>query len=192
MKSIADKWDKIYSKQHCKDITASSVVIDNAHLLPRAGKALDLACGMGANAIFLAEHKLQVDAWDVSFDAMKQLDEYSREKNLTISTSIRDVERMPPEVDSYDVLTVSQFLHKPTFRALRDSLHIDGLLFYQTFTLEKTSQVGPTNPDYLLAKNELLGLCEGMEILVYREEGAQGDIQQGWRNKAMIVAKQKN
>jgi len=189
MSAIKDKWNKIYSQKNYDDITPSTVVIENAHLLPATGKALDLACGLGANAILLAKHKLQVEAWDVSSVALKRLNEYSLENNLAISPSMRDVEKIPPEKNTYDVLIVSQFLHRPTFRALRESLRINGLLFYQTFTLEKVSNVGPTNANYLLDKNELLNLCDGMEILVYREEGVQGDVQQGWRNQAMIVAK---
>ena len=60
------------------------------------------------------------------------------------------------------------------------------------FTVDKVTQDGPTNPGFLLVKNELLELCRGMEILVYREEGLQGDVSKGWRNQAMIVAKQVN
>ena len=52
--------------------------------------------------------------------------------------------------------------------------------------------VGPTNSKFLLEKNELIHLCTGMEVLVYREEGKQGDTQQGWRNQAMIIAKRIN
>ena len=192
MSSSADKWNKIYSQQSCEDITPSNVVIENAHLLPSVGRALDLASGLGANAIYLAKQKLLVDAWDASSTALEKLDEYSQLNNLSINTSVRDVEKMPPEVDSFDVVTVSQFLHRPTFHNLTESLHVGGLLFYQTFTLEKAYQSSPTNPNFLLAKNELLKLCDGMEILVYREEGVQGDIQKGWRNQAMIVAKRKN
>ncbi len=192
MGSIADKWNNIYSKQHCADNTPSTVVIENSHLLPCSGKALDLACGMGANAIFLAKLNLQVDAWDVSSMALKKIEEHCQANNLSINTSRRDVEMMPPETDSYDVVTASQFLHRPTFHTLCNSLRVGGLLFYQTFTLEKVHLVGPSNPDFLLAKNELLNLCAGMEILAYREEGVQGDIQRGWRNQAMVVAKRKN
>ena len=190
MSFVADKWNKIYSQQNIEDITASTVVTENIHLLPDSGKALDLACGMGANAILLARHNLHVDAWDVSSTALKKIDAFSQANNLDIITSVRDVETEPPEVSRYDILAVSQFLHRPSFEALRRSLRVDGLLFYQTFTLDKVSQVGPTNPDYLLTKNELLNLCRGMDILVYREEGVQGNCQQGWRNQAMIVAKQ--
>ena len=50
-------------------------------------------------------------------------------------------------------------------------------------------EAGPSNPKFLLDKNELLHLCKDLEILVYREEGTTGCITQGWRNAALIVAK---
>ena len=156
MGSIADKWNNIYSQQNCADITPSKVLVENAHILPNGGKALDFACGMGANAIYLARLKLQVDAWDVSSVALKKLDDYSQLNDLSINTCVRDVEKIPPESNCFDVVTVSQFLHRPTFHRLCESLRIDGLLFYQTYTLDKAFQVGPTNPDFLLNKNELL------------------------------------
>jgi tellurite methyltransferase len=192
MSSIADKWNNIYTQQNCEQVTASTVLVENSHLLPSTGKALDLACGLGGNAILLAKHKLLVHAWDVSATALNKIGEYAQSNKLDITTKMRDVEQQPPEKDCFDVVTVSQFLHRATFHNLCECLHMGGILFYQTYTLEKTTQVGPNNPNYLLAKNELLNLCDGMEVLVYREEGVQGNVQQGWRNQAMIVAKRVN
>lgn len=185
----ADKWNKIYSQQDCKQAKASRVVVENAYLLPASGRALDLACGIGGNAILLAQNNLTVNAWDISSTALDKLSKYSQENNLNIVTREVDVEQQPPEKNSYDVVVVSQFLHRPTFKALCESLYIGGILFYQTFSADKVDDTGPTNPDFLLAKNELLNFCKGMQVLVYREEGAQGDKQKGWRNQAMIVAK---
>jgi len=189
MSSMAEKWNNIYSKQSCDDAVASSVLSDNVHLLPENGKALDLACGLGGNAILLAENELHVEAWDVSNVALEKLSDYSKVNHLSISTQVRDVENTPPEEKCFDVITVTQFLHRPSFSSLIKSLKSGGLLFYQTFCVEKVDDIGPSNPKYLLAKNELLTLCEGMEVLVYREEGQQGNTQQGWRNQAMIIAK---
>jgi len=189
MNVVADKWNNIYSQQGCESVAASRVLIENSHLLPKVGVALDLACGLGGNAILLAKHDVEVHAWDVSTTALHKLDEYSRLNNLNITINLRDVEKMPPTLSSFDIVTVANFLHRPTFHSLCECLRIGGLLFYQTFTLEKASQIGPSNPEYLLNKNELLNLCNGMEVLVYREEGLEGDIKQGLRNQAMIVAK---
>ena len=185
----ANKWNSIFSQQECTLAKASHVVVENSHLLPTSGRALDLACGIGGNAILLARKNLIVDAWDISSTALKKLNTYSQENNLNINTCERDVEQQPPEKNSFDVVVVSQFLHRPTFKALCECLNIGGILFYQTFSAEKVDDTGPTNSDYLLAKNELLYLCKGMQVLVYRDEGVQGDIQNGWRNQAMIVAK---
>ena len=63
-------------------------------------------------------------------------------------------------------------------------------LCFKILLQDKTNpEMGPSNPNFLLDKNELLHLCKELEILVYREEGTTGCIDQGWRNKAMIVAK---
>jgi tellurite methyltransferase len=65
------------------------------------------------------------------------------------------------------------------------------LVFYQTFTREKSADCGPSNPAYLLEENELLRLFSGLRILAYREEGNVGDVAQGFRNEAMIVAQKR-
>ena len=189
MSSQAKKWDAIYADQQCDLLSAAEVVEQNLHLLPSSGVALDLACGLGANSIQLAKHGLDVHAWDVSSVALDKLSLYSQQHDFNIIASERDVENNPPNEDSYDVVVVSNFLYRPILKNICNSLKHGGLLFYQTFTVEKAAPIGPTNPDYLLNKNELLKVCSEFEILVYREEGRQGDVAQGWRSQAMIVAK---
>ena len=189
IKNFTNKWDKIYEKKQCSDTIVCPALANNTHLLPNKGKALDLASGLGGNAILLARLGLDVEAWDISNTALKKLYDHAKSEKLNIKTVHRDSEQYPPEKNTFDVIAVSYFLHRPTFQDLLCALKKEGLLFYQTFIKEKTSEVGPTNPKYLLETNELLNLCQGMEILVYREEGKQGDIQKGLRNQALIVAK---
>jgi len=189
MQTMADKWDAAYADQECDATSAADVIQQNIHLLPRTGTALDLACGLGGNAIQMAQHGLSVQAWDVSPVALDKITHYAQKYGLDIVTTLRDVESNPPSADNYDVVVVSYFLYRPILLGIRNSLKKGGLLLYQTFTAAKVSQTGPSNLDYLLNRNELLSVCDGMDILVYREEGLQGDVQQGWRNQAMIVAK---
>ena len=189
MSSQANKWDAIYADQQCDLLSAAEVVEQNIHLLPASGVALDMACGLGANAIRLAMHGLNVHAWDVSSVALEKINQYSQQHGLGIVTKNKDVENNPPNENSYNVVVVSNFLYRPILNSICNSLKQDGLLFYQTFTTQKVESIGPTNPDYLLNRNELLAACSDMEILVYREEGLQGNVARGWRNQAMIVAK---
>ncbi|MFU8833506.1 MAG: SAM-dependent methyltransferase, partial [Wenzhouxiangella sp.] len=64
-----------------------------------------------------------------------------------------------------------------------------GLLFYETFTREKVDDAGPSNPDFLLAPNELLHLFSPLRLLAYREEGVVGDAGRGLRNVAYLVGR---
>jgi hypothetical protein len=62
------------------------------------------------------------------------------------------------------------------------------VLFYQTYCQQKVSDSGPSNPDYLLADNELLRLFPDLQLRVYREESVLGQHDIGIRNQALMVA----
>ena len=184
-----DKWDRRY-RDAADDIpTACSLLQHYAHLLPAGGKALDLACGRGGNALLLAIHGLDAHAWDHSQVAISQLNQLAHTRQLVVHTTRRDVIAHPPETDSFDVIVVSRFLHRALCPALAAALRPDGLLFYQTFSRERpASCMGPENPDFLLAEGELLRLFPALQIRLYREEGLPGDTQQGLRGEAWLIA----
>ncbi len=185
--SLQTKWDAIYSQRE-GEATAATVLIENQHLLPSSGNALDLACGMGGNAKLLAKSGLDVVAWDLSSVAIARLQLEAKNQKLAIDAQVQDVIDNPPEAQSLDVLVVSFFLDRELCATLIDALKPGGVLFYQTHCRDKVSQTGPSNPDYLLADNELLSLFSGLKLRVYREESVLGDHQQGFRNQAFLVA----
>lgn len=191
MQDPQTKWDAIYASAENQDSKACEVLVQNLHLLPDSGNALDYAAGLGANALQLAKLGLTTQAWDISSVAMDKLQHTVAELDLTITTVVRDVEKNPPEQQQFDVIVVANFLHRATFNNLIAALNPNGLLFYQTFIQEKVTPTGPNNLDFLLARNELLNLCIDMDVLVYREEGKQGDASRGWRNQAMIIARKR-
>jgi 2-polyprenyl-3-methyl-5-hydroxy-6-metoxy-1,4-benzoquinol methylase len=184
---MEDRWDRKYAGAQDSG-TAATVLSDNLHLLPRSGKALDIACGLGANAMLLASRGLETHAWDASSVAIELLQSFAFERNLQVIVSVKDVNAEPPaSTDGWNVVVVSHFLERSLCRAISDSLGPGGLLFYQTFTLERVSPGGPGNPEYLLRENELLDLFPDLVVRYYREEGVQGDTQQGHRNKAYLI-----
>ena len=186
-----DKWDAIYAGRSVADVRPAEVLLWYAHLLPTTGTALDLACGLGGNSIFLAHHGLQVCSWDISAQAVNTLRVAAAQQQLAITAEERDVISAPPSAEQVDVLVVSYFLAREICPALSAALKPGGILFYQTFCQDKVTPSGPKNPQYLLAENELLQLFSGLTVRAYREEGGLGDRQQGWRNQALLVA-QKN
>lgn len=190
-----NKWNKIYATQNLLqrklEESPALVLQQNAFLLPNTGSALDLACGIGSNAIFLAKSGLNTSAWDISAIAIESLQSYSQENNLGITAEARDVEQQPPAVNSYDVICVSYFLERSLAIDIINALKPNGLLFYQTFIEEKVTDAGPSNPEYRLQENELLTLFSPLHILSYQEHGKVGDIKKGFRDAAMLVAQKR-
>jgi SAM-dependent methyltransferase len=185
------KWDRIYRAAPPEAVPEPArVLAENLHLLPREGRALDLASGLGGNALALARRGLETYAHDISGEALVRLDALAARLGLAIATQVRDAGSRPPEAASFDVIVVSRFLDRSLAGALAAALRPDGLLFYQTYTAEKATAGGPSNPAFLLRPNELLELFRGLRIVAYREEGRIGDTGQGFRDEALLVAQQ--
>ena len=187
----SDKWNEKYqAKEQTSGVANLSpvyVLHKFQHLLPVQGLALDLASGLGANALFLAQHNLQAHAWDISSVAIKKLNAIAKSLDLNLNTEVRDIVARPPEENSFDVIVVSHFLDRQIMPDIIAALRQNGLLFYQTFTKARTQESGPSSNKYRLGKNELLSLCEDLDVIVYREEGLIGNTESGFRNEALFV-----
>lgn len=183
---MRDKWNSRY-KTSDSVASGARVLQENRHLLPASGTALDVACGLGGNALLMARHGLSVDACDVSDVAISALQSQANSEGLSIHASVTDIELNPPAADHYDVIVVSYFLSRSLFPALIAALKPGGLMFYQTFSQSKVSDRGPQNPSYRLADQELLSLMAACHVLVYREERCIGDTQEGFRDEVMYV-----
>ena len=180
-----DKWDRRYDEA-LQPPSAFEVLVENAHLLPARGTALDLACGLGAGALYLAEHGLETWAWDLSPVAIRSL--RNRSMALPLHPEVRDVVAQPPEPGRFDVICVGHFLERDLCDRIAAALKPGGLLFYQTFSRETVDSSGPRNPDYRLDTNELLQLFAGLTVRFCRDEGRVGDHSRGFRNRAQLVA----
>jgi len=185
---IKEKWDQKYLEATEQQGTAVEVLQENLHLLPRQGRALELACGLGANAMLLSAHGLDTYAWDLSPVAIDRLNELADGRGLQVHGEARDILEHPPEPDSFDVIVVSYFLDRALIPHIKNALRPDGLLFYQTFTRTRVSDAGPQNDDFRLMDNEFLELFSGLHIVVFREEGRIGELDRGLRDEAYIVA----
>lgn len=184
----ATKWDSRYRDADPAQATPLDLLQRFSHLLPAEGDALDLACGLGANARFLAERGLAVAAWDISPVAIEKLAAFSGENGLTIDARVVDLCATPLPVEQFDVIVVGHFLERHLFPAIAAALRPGGLLFYQTFTRERVGGGGPSNPEFLLAANELRDAFAGLRLVHYLEEGLYGDTARGSRGIAQLIA----
>ncbi len=155
----------------------ASWLVQHAGLLPREGRALDVACGRGRHALWLAERGLTTLAVDRNADAIRDVNDAARERGLRLRAEVRDLESgVNPFQDeaAFDVIVVVHYLHRPLFPALLDALAPGGLLVYETFTRAQAARGKPTNPDFLLKPGELIELVRPLDVLASREGDFEG------------------
>jgi tellurite methyltransferase len=191
MDVVISKWNHLYGQSSHACYIAAQVLTENDFLLPSTGMALDLASGLGANSIFLAEHGLAVTAFDISSVAIDNLSTYAAQQGLNINACQQKITTESFSESSFDVIVVSRFLDRTLSDAIIGALKPDGLLFYQTFTREKINRKPPNNPDYLLTENELLALFSSLKVVFYREYALIGEQLRGLRNKAQFVGQKR-
>jgi len=185
---VREKWNRLYSDGPARTPEPARVLGENLHLLPRSGRALDLACGLGGNALLLARAGWQVSAWDISDVALAQLRVASAREGLVVECVCVDLAAEPFPGTAFDVIVVNRYLQRDLAPKIVAALNPGGLVFYQTFVRSKLAPAGPSNPAYLLADNELLQLFTPLRVRHYREDGLAGDLTKGDRDEAFLVA----
>jgi 2-polyprenyl-3-methyl-5-hydroxy-6-metoxy-1,4-benzoquinol methylase len=184
--SVKEKWNQIY-KGNSREAVVTAVLADHAFLLPASGVALDLACGLGANACFLAENGLATTAWDISETAIAKLRQTTLSKALPVKAEAHEITQNSFKENSFDIIIISRFLDRSLSDGIISALKPDGLLFYQTYNREKIDTSGPNNPDFLLANNELLEMFAPLKLIFYQENGKIGNLSGGLRNETQFI-----
>ncbi len=187
---LRDKWNAQYSTNNLRS-SPTEILSENLYLLPNDGLALDLACGLGANSLLLAKQGMTVQAWDISDVACQKLQDQADTEALAIKTFTQEIDVSCFTPARFDVIVVSRFLDRSVCNAIMESLKPEGLLFYQTYTLQKINQQGPRTPRFLLAEHELLTLFSSLKTIFYRENGCLGNKTQGLRNEAQLIGQKR-
>lgn len=180
-----EKWNRRFADATEPNL-AAEVLSANLHLLPKAGQALDLACGLGGNALLLAAQGLAVDALDASDVALEKLAAFANASKVQVNPLRQNLETTALPEKQYDVIVCSHYLHRPLCKEMMARLATAGLLFYQTFTVNTAAGQGPSTQAYLLQVNELVELFSPLQLIYYREEGTLGQ-RHASRNTAQLI-----
>ena len=149
---------------HLMQDAPSPWVVRHAARIP-AGEVLDLACGGGRHARWLAAHGWTVLAVDRDPVALQ------RAAGPEIVTCEADLEAgadWPFAAGRFAGIVVTNYLHRPLFPALLASLAPGGVLIYETFAIGNAQFGKPSNPDFLLASGELLKLLQADSAALLR------------------------
>ncbi|MXY54316.1 MAG: class I SAM-dependent methyltransferase [Gammaproteobacteria bacterium] len=165
-----ERWNGRYAAgEYGERSWPSDFLTESMERLPR-GRALDLACGLGRNARFLAENGWQVDAVDVSDVALRKAEALA--PNADIRWIASDLEQAFTPSADYDLVLNIRYVNLPLLTGIRSALRPGGaLLVEQHLTLPDLPDdvVGPKNPRFRVAPGALQTLAEGLRVEIDEE-----------------------
>jgi len=129
------------------------------------GQALDIACGKGRNTHFMAEHGFSVDAVDYSDYALSFL-----ENRPDIHPIEADLDHYTIAPESYDLIVNCYYLERRLFPQIINGLKKGGVLIFETYIEADGEEYHqPSNPDFMLKRNELLKAFMDLDVIYYEE-----------------------
>jgi SAM-dependent methyltransferase len=131
------------------------------HLVER-GPVLDVACGAGRHARFFAERGFEVFAVDRDEQALPGSIHFVR----------ADLEQGGPwpwPGRRFAAIVVTNYLHRPLFPRLVESLEEGGVLIYETFMVGNERYGRPSNPNFLLRPGELLEASGALTVAGFEQ-----------------------
>lgn len=180
MATISD-WDERYRGEGEVDREPEPLLVATAgELTP--GRALDLACGTGRHALYLARLGWHVTAVDGSRIAIAALRRRAQRLELEIDTRAADLEagELVIEAEAYDLICDFFYLERRLFPAIRAGVKPGGLFVGMLHRFDGTPG------RYLLESGELRELFAGWKIVYYSERPPEGGHR---RATAAIVAR---
>jgi len=172
-KNVPRNWDQHFADPAHVDLEADPLLIEAADLLP-PGRALDLACGPGRHALYLARLGWRLTAVDASAVAIGLL--RAKASGLAIDAQVADLERGEFAITpgAYELICDFYYLQRGLFAELREGVHPGGVFAGAIHLIGNAPGQGPSNPDYVLHPGELRGLFDGWKVLFYSEGAEPG------------------
>jgi SAM-dependent methyltransferase len=121
------------------------------------GRALDLACGRGRNAIWLAQQGWPVTAVDVAPTAIAPLNTH----RITAIAANLEAGEYQIEESAWDLIVISYYLQRDLFESAKAGLKPGGTIIAIVLTAEPGENPGP----YQLRPGELVEYFKDFEIL---------------------------
>ena len=136
--------------------------------IPKDGEILDLACGGGRHARWLAGDGWRVEAVDRDSAALAGLAGVAG-----VMVRVADLEHgaWPYAGRRFAGIVVTNYLHRPLLPLIEEALGEGGVLIYETFMVGNERFGRPSNPEFLLRSQELLEVARaaGLRVLAFEE-----------------------
>jgi SAM-dependent methyltransferase len=194
MPSSQSEWDAKHSLAAGEGAEAPVGILSELWPLLPAGAALDLACGRGRNALFLAKQGCHVTAVDWSAAALDILEEHAKAHRIPVRRIQRievakqaaragidllqaDLESVELPTNRYALILNVRYLQRSLFPQICRALRPGGMLLFETYTKAQLDfSGGPRDPTHLLNGGELRRAFPELEVIFYRELRAEQGI----------------
>ena len=169
-------WDERYGRGDHSSAEPSQL-LRRAVATLAPGRALDVACGVGRHAIFLAGLGWEVTAVDSSRAGIEIMKRRAAESGVKIDARIADLERgeFLLAAESYDLICDFYYLQRDLFPQLRAGLKRGGTFVGAIHLISDNPAEETRNPEFLLAPGELRAEFLGWEITHYHETQVNDD-----------------
>jgi tellurite methyltransferase len=161
------KWDARYAEGAYSGRTHPSEFLRKCVDQWPPGRALDIACGAGRNALFLARAGWSVDAIDISSVALERAQTGAAAEGLKVAWHCQDVLTDPlmPGRD-YQLIMMFRFVAPDLLHTLPALLAPGGMLMVEEHMVWPKPVTGPGSNRFRVAPDALHGLFGEMEVLV--------------------------
>jgi tellurite methyltransferase len=172
------KWNSKY-KERLNDFMEPIPNTRLKNLAPylMGGTALDLACGLGGNSLFLSQLNYHVEAIDLSDVAVNYLQQLATEQKLSIQPSLADLTDMNSlqlKKNSFDLVVITYYLDRALFPLVKSLIKDNGYFFMETIYLSPNTDNQGVSNQYKLQPGELLEVFRDWNILYYEENQEDG------------------
>ncbi|MCC6739099.1 MAG: class I SAM-dependent methyltransferase [Planctomycetia bacterium] len=161
-------WDLRYATEEPR-AKPSRLLTPLGRLLPRRGRALDVAGGSGRNAIWLAKRGLDVTIADISRKGLAMARRRARDAGVRIRTVALDLDAHAPPRGPWDLILVFHWLRRRVWKRLPALLRPGGVLVACQATVRNLDRHGRPHRRHLLREGEMAALFPPLEVLALSE-----------------------
>lgn len=129
-------------------------------------RALDLACGFGQNALWIASQGYTTDAIDISRVALAVGQVRAAKQNINkVNLMPADLDTFELQRDWYDIVLVVRFIKRGLIPAIRAAVRPGGRIIYQGYNAQYLHTDPNYDPEQLFRVGELMGYFADWRIL---------------------------
>jgi tellurite methyltransferase len=181
------RWNQRYAEDSYHKNNPVTLLENWLPKLP-VGRALDVACGAGRNALYLAQAGYQVDAIDISAEGLNQARQKADHQGLSINWIEYDLDQAFQFDTDYDLIIVMWYVNLALITRLCGCLAVGGYLLCEEHLITDQEVIGPSSLNFRVVPGDLREAVSGLDILFY-EESIEKNTEGDQVASARVVAK---